>query len=88
MRTTLTLDSDVADLLRRAQHQMRKPFKEVVNEVLRRGLAADTQQRRQKKRFRVTPQHCGFRDGIDVLRLNQVSDDLEIKRSLKTHGKR
>jgi len=38
MRTTLTLDDDVAVKLRKAARE--RPFKVVVNEVLRAGLAA------------------------------------------------
>ena len=42
MRTTLTLDDDVAMQLRRKVQQSGRSFKEIVNDVLRRGLLADT----------------------------------------------
>jgi len=38
MRTTLTLDPDVARMLTDEAHRLRKPFKQVVNDALRRGL--------------------------------------------------
>lgn len=38
MRTTLTLDDDVARALERVRRAGKRTFKEVVNEVLRRGL--------------------------------------------------
>jgi hypothetical protein len=38
MRTTLTLDDDVAALLRREQARSKKPLKQLVNEALRAGL--------------------------------------------------
>jgi len=38
MRTTLTLDGDVADRLRALARERGLPFKQVVNAVLRRGL--------------------------------------------------
>ena len=38
MRTTLTLDADVAALLRRMQHTHGGSFKAVVNDALRQGL--------------------------------------------------
>jgi hypothetical protein len=38
MRTTLTLDDDVAALLRRVQEARRASLKEVVNDALRQGL--------------------------------------------------
>jgi hypothetical protein len=28
-------------------------------------------------RFKVTPKACGFQGGVDVLRLNQLNDELE-----------
>lgn len=40
MRTTLTLDDDVAALLRRVQHKRKASLKEVVNSALREGLAS------------------------------------------------
>jgi len=38
MRTTLTLDDDVAVLIRRVQAERKASLKEVVNEALREGL--------------------------------------------------
>lgn len=38
MRTTLTLDDDVAALLRRALTRRKAPLKKVVNDALREGL--------------------------------------------------
>jgi hypothetical protein len=40
MRTTVTLDDDVAALLTQIQEQRKTTFKEVVNMALRTGLAA------------------------------------------------
>lgn len=40
MRTTLTIDDKLAKALKDAAHQSNKSFKEVVNETLRAGLAA------------------------------------------------
>jgi hypothetical protein len=31
--------------------------------------------------FRVRPKACGFRAGIDLTKLNQLADDLEIERA-------
>lgn len=39
MRTTLTLDDDVARLLERARARRGIPLKQIVNEALREGLA-------------------------------------------------
>jgi hypothetical protein len=58
MRTTLTLDDDVAARLQAESRRTGRPFKTVVNEYLRAGLA----QRRVAKaavRFRVEPTSMG-----------------------------
>lgn len=39
MRTTLTVDDDVAAKLKAEARRTDRPFREVVNEMLRRGLA-------------------------------------------------
>lgn len=38
MRTTITLDDDVAALLKRLQASSKKPLRELINTALRRGL--------------------------------------------------
>ena len=75
MRTTLTLDDDVADFLREQARLQSKPFKQVVNETLRRGMSPAA--REDRPVFRVTPLRGGFRPGVDPLRLNQLNDELE-----------
>lgn len=80
MRTTLTLDDDVAARLRDLAHRRRLPFKEVVNAVLRRGLAAPEGRAGARPPFRVQVFRSPFRPGVDPLRLNQLSDDLEAGR--------
>jgi hypothetical protein len=40
VRTTLTLDDDVASLLKKEARKSREPFKQVVNHYLRLGLTA------------------------------------------------
>jgi hypothetical protein len=77
VRTTLTLDDDVAERLKALAHRQRISFKEVTNCTLRRGLSA--QERRRRKRFQVVPFRSPFRPGVDALRLNQLADELEIQ---------
>ena len=38
MRTTLTLDDDLAMMLKREAEASRRPFRDVVNDAIRRGL--------------------------------------------------
>ena len=42
MRTTLTLDDDLAMMLKREAQASDRPFRDVVNDAIRRGLLAST----------------------------------------------
>ncbi len=77
MRTTLTLDDDVAHQLSERQRLTGMSFKQVVNATLRAGLQSAQQPVASLPPFRVTPKAAGFRTGVDVLRLNQLNDELE-----------
>jgi hypothetical protein len=78
MRTTLTLDPDVALKLKSRAAEQKAPLKEVVNAALRRGLSQDSEAR-TAKRFRVQPQSLGLKSGIDASRFNQLLDELEVE---------
>ena len=54
MRTTLTLEDDVAARLRAAVRKHRRPFKAVVSEALRCGLDALDRPRSTPPKFRTT----------------------------------
>ena len=77
MRTTLTLEDDLARKLKEKAHRSRKSFKEVVNETLRLGLQRTGKPAAGQKVFKVMPSRCGFVPGIDIGKLNQLSDELE-----------
>ena len=76
MRTTLTLDPDVAQKLKNRMAEERAPLKKVINDALRRGLAAKPDPK-PKEPFRVVPHSFGFKPGIDVNKLNQLVDELD-----------
>ena len=59
MRTTLSLDDDVAAMVRTAQKEQKKPFKQVVNDALRAGLAASRRSKRQTTFFRTSSAKLG-----------------------------
>ena len=75
MRTTLTLDSDIAEMLKTLTAERGADFNEIVNESLRLGLALNRPVRRPKK-FRVEPFALEFLAGIDPARLSQLADEL------------
>ncbi len=80
MRTTLTLDDDLGNRLKELARESGRSFKEVTNEIMRRGLSTGEQPDAGPEPFRVVPKACGFKPGIDPLKLNQIYDDLEIER--------
>lgn len=80
MRTTLTIDDDLAGILKRRSRELGMPFKELVNAALRKGLAEATRDLATHE-IRVRPHDFGkTRAGIDMDRLNQLVDELEVER--------
>jgi hypothetical protein len=77
MRTTLTLDPDVAERLASETRRTGKSLKAVVNDAIRRGLGLSGRQPKAP-RFTVQPHAFGLRPGIDPDRLNQLIDELEV----------
>jgi hypothetical protein len=75
VRTTLTLEPDVARMLEEEARRERKSFKQVVNEAIRRGLSPRA--RRPAPPYRVRPHRTSLRPGIDVHAFNQLADELE-----------
>lgn len=80
VRTTLTLDADIADALRERARLLDLPFKKVVNDALRRGMAPETEEAPLRE-YRVVPHHSGLRPGVDPLKLNQINDQLDAEDS-------
>lgn len=76
MRTTLTIDDDVAALLQQEVRRSGAPFKVTVNRVLRAGLAA-AQQQPELEPFVVTPFDIGPPQGMNFDNIEEVLDALE-----------
>ena len=76
MRTTVTLEKDVEQMLRSAMHRSRHSFKATLNNALRAGLTAKPVKTR-RARFVVKARPLGLRAGIDPASLNKLADDLE-----------
>ena len=74
MRTTLTLDDDVAAKLKALTRRSGQPFRQVVNETLRRGLARAPASAPQGA-FTVTVRDLGRRRS--GLNLDNIGDLLE-----------
>jgi hypothetical protein len=76
MRTTLTLDDDLAGLLKQRARELGIPFKEAVNRAIRAGIGGDTATRRHPAP-KTLSHSFGFRPGIDLDKLGQLADELE-----------
>lgn len=84
MRTTVTLDPDLAAKLRALARERGVPFKEVLNSALRRGLAPDAAG--APAPYRLASRRLGLRPGIDLehaLRLAGELEDAETIRKLE-----
>jgi hypothetical protein len=86
MRTTVTLDPDVEQLLRHATHSSRQSFKEALNDGLRRGLA-HLAPPASSTPFVVKARPLGLRAGIDPTRLHDLADELEAEAMAATARK-
>ena len=75
MRTTLTLDPDVARLVDDAVHRERRPMKQVVNDALRRALAPDDAGHAEP--FHLVPHDSTLRPGLDLAGFNRLADQLD-----------
>jgi len=76
MRTTLTLDEDVAAKLKAESRRAGRPFRDVVNETLRRGLANRRVAARQP--FKVTARDLGnLRPGLSLDNVAELIEQAE-----------
>lgn len=76
VRTTLSLEPDVAQRLRQELASGKKSFKEVVNERLRRGFGLT--KAKDRPPFRVKAHSSAYQPGIDPTKFNQLVDELEV----------
>jgi hypothetical protein len=77
MRTTLTIDEPIVRALKKVAHQSGRPFKHVVNETLRAGLAA-RKAIEPAKGYRLKPSSLGgVRPGLDIDKALALADALE-----------
>lgn len=83
MRTTLTLDPDVAESLKKEMRRTRQGLKAVINGALRRGLRIGGKPPRVPH-FEVHPRAFGVRPGIDLDRMNQLVDELDAEEVART----
>ena len=90
MRTTVTLDRDVEQLLREAMHRSSSGFKQTLNAALRAGLNPKAA-RSARRPFVIHARPLGLRAGLDPAAFNRLADDPEVEavlgKSRKTGGR-
>ena len=75
MRTTLTIDDDVATLLKKENRRSGEPFKQTVNRCLRIALTGPPRVR--PKPFTVTPIDLQLPEGINLDKTSAILEALE-----------
>jgi len=77
MRTTLTLDDDVAAKLKVESRRAGRPFREIVNETLRRGLASRRLTSRRQP-FKIEARDLGnLKPGLSLDNVAELVEQVE-----------
>lgn len=85
MRTTLTIDDDVAGILQQKASQRGLSFKEVVNSLLRAGISASEGPVLVRPMIKIVGKPLGLKVGFDSDKLGQLVDELEVESFLEKH---
>ena len=76
MRTTLTLDEDVAQEAKMASKRMKLPFKKVVNTALRLGLKK-IEEKEKTRVYRTKPHKMGLRSPYQLDNIQELISQIE-----------
>lgn len=80
MRTTVTIDSDLAAKLRRIARERGITFRAALNSMLRAGLGAEAGTARP---YRIPARRLGLRPGIDLDRALRLASSLEDEETVR-----
>ncbi len=81
MRTTLTIDDDLADQIQELRRRHGHSLKRIINSLLREGLHS-LESRPRAKKYRTGTYKLGMRPDFEPVKLNQLVDELETERWL------
>ena len=76
MRTTLTIDDDVAEKLNEELKRTGGSFKQLVNDTLRTGLNLRRQLQKPRK-FKVRARDLGFKSGLNYDNTGELLEQIE-----------
>jgi hypothetical protein len=85
MRTTVTLDPDVDQLIKEEMQRTGTTFRQTVNQAIRSALAGRTAAR--CKPFKLRARRLSLRSGVDPAMLQHLEEELEIESFLRTGQK-
>jgi hypothetical protein len=74
MRTTVTLDEDVAAKVRAEMRNTGLSFKQAINQLIRRAFE---QKRPARKRFRVKAKNLGLKPGYELDNIGELLEQVE-----------
>jgi len=77
MRTTLTVDDDLAQSIEDLRNRKQMSFREAINQILRAGLQSLEQNQPTAKPYNGPVFDGDLKPGIDPNRMNQLADELE-----------
>lgn len=78
MRTTLTLDEDVAAKLKAESRRLDRSFRDIVNETLRRGLATQRANHAPRPSFKIAARDLGrSRPGLFLDNISELIEQAE-----------
>ena len=76
MRTTVTLDPDVAAKVKAEMRRTGRSFKEVLNSMVRKG-AVQSSEKEEKEPFRVQARNLGHRPGLNYDNIGELLEQIE-----------
>lgn len=76
MRTTLTIETAVAQQLRALMRKQKLTLKDAINEALRAGIPQVGKHSPDRKSFAVIPFSMGLKPGIDPDKISQYADEI------------
>ncbi len=86
MRTTLTIDDDIAGRIEERRRRDGQSLKQVINRLLREGLRHD-QRPAEARKYRTKTHKLHLRPGFDAARLNRLADELETDMHLEREAR-
>jgi hypothetical protein len=75
MRTTITLDEDVAERVREHMRANNRGFKEAINDLIRKGLSFSAPTARSP--FRAQARALGLKPGLSLDNIEELLDQVE-----------